>query len=631
MTPSESIDYLIQRLIHWGTHSVSSLAKVQYLSGAACEEAIRRLGVAAQEKSLPFRAISLPLNISDEDFRSQLLRFLDETTEGLVSIRLTSPALTGEAHHALTNLVFLREKIAERPLRQVWWMLPETSNYFVTRMADLDSWFELRLTMDAPPPAQPDDGWFFTQPEIINPADARRRANMLAERARRALAEGEDPTEVAVHLVEPALQILESALLYSEAVLLQRELGAASRPSLPNSSLIHQFDSLSLEASRLRREGRILEARDLQLRILEQAESYLTHDHPLVLKYQNNLAQTLEELGDYRGAVARLRYVLENQRKAFGDQSPILARTESNLAEVLGASGQLEEALAVATKAVATLSHTNRPPERWHGSAWNNYGIVLLQLHRPAEAVGALQRALAIDESLHPPEPEAVAAVLLNLSGCYSELGDWETALDLSARALKLARERKNPGLIVRVLVSHGNLLSARAELGQAEDILREALSVAESAYEADNVLVARAAAALGRTLLETGDRPSARTLAQRAFYIDSSAALPLPAHLAEDLQLLGRVALADGDFARAGHHLRESLDLDRPGSASAAMTRFRLAQVLEKQGDHSAALREAANALDSLRITRGPAHPRTREVEAYFHQLQSAVHTAQN
>jgi predicted O-linked N-acetylglucosamine transferase (SPINDLY family) len=92
---------------------------------------------------------------------------------------------------------------------------------------------------------------------------------------------------------------------------------------------------------------------------------------------------------------------------------------------------------------------------------WNLHGVMLRQLRRPAEALAALDRALALQAG-HPGAQSNRAGVVLDLARTFDAAGDPEAAL--AALDEGLARDPENLGLLeAKALILRGTEDLARA------------------------------------------------------------------------------------------------------------------------------------------------------------------------
>jgi choline-sulfatase len=177
--------------------------------------------------------------------------------------------------------------------------------------------------------------------------------------------------------------------------------------------------------------------------------------------------------GDLERAIPRL------ERAARGD--PLAAETRSALAEALTLAGRDQEAIAL-----WTLIVSQQP--RW-AAAWGNLGTSLGRAGRAADAVRALERALALE----PADP----ARLARLAFARHAAGDLEGAIrDLRLLAERLGAERfPHRAALGLLLLRAGRTPEARRWL---------------AASRAEEAEYPEARLALARLLAAGGDREAA-------------------------------------------------------------------------------------------------------------------------
>ncbi len=152
----------------------------------------------------------------------------------------------------------------------------------------------------------------------------------------------------------------------------------------------------------------------------------LVDEHPQEPLYRQRLLTLLEHAGRVDEALTLYRQALDGQ--------PECTDTRYNLARLLNRAGRAEEALA---EYRACLAQGIGRPEEVH----SNIGIILGDLHRPAEARAAFEAALACNPA-HLP-------ALFNLALLEEEEGAWPAARALYERIL--AREPAHPGALTHL------------------------------------------------------------------------------------------------------------------------------------------------------------------------------------
>lgn len=164
----------------------------------------------------------------------------------------------------------------------------------------------------------------------------------------------------------------------------------------------------------------------------------------------------------------------------FGAIDPKTRNAFVAAADYLQNRGAPTDALYYRERAVA-LSEVGLGPNHVNTAIQrNNLGWLLGQLHRPAEAIGHYERALASLEVTG--NEEAVAQILSNQGLAYDALRDFERAEACAQQALLLRRPLQKPRLIAESL---NNLALIEHHAGRAGDARRH-YEEARRMYEDD-------------------------------------------------------------------------------------------------------------------------------------------------
>lgn len=213
---------------------------------------------------------------------------------------------------------------------------------------------------------------------------------------------------------------------------------------------------------------------------LEQAAECFRQAYELLpngensLAWLGNLAQTLAEMGDLRGAMPRFEQALKLaiEREDFKAQSRCLAGEGLAYLE----EGDTDKTLRCLNEALELSRRTN---DRRAESCWlGNLGNVYLKLGRIVEAKNLCSEALEIARA--QGDGRSVAAHLDSMGDCFSQNGEHQQALDHYKLALAEAMKVCDR-LGERVYrANHGKALM---ELGRSDEALQE-LSAAASLFE---------------------------------------------------------------------------------------------------------------------------------------------------
>ena len=241
--------------------------------------------------------------------------------------------------------------------------------------------------------------------------------------------------------------------------------------------------------------------------ILEDCAAEYSDDDSLLLWCQAQERQAgLERLaGDFTGAAARLRGVLDRASAVLGEAS-----------------------LAVV-------------------SAANALGIVYKYASDPDAATAAYERAAAALAGLADPDPLLEAGLLHNLGGLAHSRGDPGTGIPLAERGVTLRTEALGPGHpdVARDLNALGALYQLAGRSAEAEGSYTRALEVFEDVYGPGHFEVAMTLANLAVLRGDEGDAAQAESLGRRCLEIFTAALGPNDAEVG--LTLLNLAAAVAG------------------------------------------------------------------------------------
>jgi len=252
---------------------------------------------------------------------------------------------------------------------------------------------------------------------------------------------------------------------------------------------------------------------------LDLIRSHFGDDHPETASVMNTLAMSLEELGD-KEAAYDLYYRIINIRRDQPDQGSNLAVNLNNLAILLQEDGELEEADALFSEAVALVEDIYGFEHPFMAYTLNGYSGVHQDRGDFDRAAEDLQNALQIGRAVFPENHPFNAVVLHNLGSLFEDMEEYTEAATYFEDGLTLRRQNlpENHPDIATSLFSLGNTLIFLEKPSNAEPILREALQIRQSIYEDEDWRVALVKSGIGRALLH-----------QQKF--DAAAQYILPAH----------------------------------------------------------------------------------------------------
>jgi tetratricopeptide (TPR) repeat protein len=222
---------------------------------------------------------------------------------------------------------------------------------------------------------------------------------------------------------------------------------------------------------------------------LALATGALGEDHPVTAAYQTNLALTLLAAGQFDRAgllLRRAQFVVESHQTSPGSE---LAVIYAELSAVASGEGRMPQAEDYAQRAISILNVQQRPNPRAVAIAQITLGGIYLRSHDTATAEQVLPQAVQIQRET-AVNPNTLAASVQLLAELRAQQRNWHTAEALDREALALyqttAQYEKdgntNPAVAPLLLaladvLKHegGSKQEVRALESQARTILRSA------------------------------------------------------------------------------------------------------------------------------------------------------------
>jgi tRNA A-37 threonylcarbamoyl transferase component Bud32 len=349
-------------------------------------------------------------------------------------------------------------------------------------------------------------------------------------------------------------------------------------------------------------------------------------DHVESAETLHELGLVLEDLQRYGEAEAAYRRSVALLGRLFGPDSVNVALVERDLAGLLDRQGKPAEAKPLFERSIAGQRAAFGPHDRRLADTLYSYAILLMGEEQTAAADKALAEALAI----YGPGDFDSGYCLRYLGVSAAKQERYADAADLFARAAATFRLRGDGNQERwRALA---NLGWAHLRLGrpaEARGELETAVTTLAKVVGSENYVLIIPLEELGEAQTAAGDAPAAvstlrrvRALAEKVFGRRSNR------EVAVSDVLLARALLArgkDGDRREARRNLDEGLEtLARlhPNGAWYAESLLDSGRLALAEGDRARARRDLAAAEPLLAARKGPAHSQTREA----HRLLSSA-----
>jgi tetratricopeptide (TPR) repeat protein len=478
---SGSIADITQRLLIWGQRQGMGLVWVEFSSEFARQAVLQRLQAELSQRQIPFQDLVLPTYQPPVALADGLLEQLAQCPAGVVSISGLATAFGPRVPLAegLLALNLRRERLAQRPLRQIWWMTPLFLQAALHAMPDLMSWFGLRLhlteTIKVEQPGEP------LSESAVNIDDAKRRAFRLIQRLEQAQQAGAGSEALLTLYLLPALEALAEAGAQKDL----RNLTSRFEGYL---GTLKMSESLEISTSLDRlgqlyyRQGRYLEAEPLYQKALRLRQHLLDPEHSAVASSLNNLALLHESQGRYAEAEPLLERALSILEQQLGQTHPHVARSLNNLAKLYKSQGRYAEAEPLYERARSILEQQLGPTHPHVATSLNNLALLYESQGRYAEAEPLLERSLSIHEQQLGLEHPDVARSLNNLALLYESQGRYAEAEPLYERALSIREQQLGPTHphVATSLNNLAGLYESQGRYAEAELLLERALSILE-------------------------------------------------------------------------------------------------------------------------------------------------------
>jgi serine/threonine-protein kinase len=316
---------------------------------------------------------------------------------------------------------------------------------------------------------------------------------------------------------------------------------------------------------------------------------------------------------EYEPAERLLRQALAIQQRSFGSADTVVARTQDNLAQVLRASGRLEEALARAQEALAT----RRAILGRHADvaqSLNNTAVIQRQLGGLDAAESMLREALSTYTALGRDDDRDVLSTVNNLGMVLRAHGRRDEAADMFAdlAARQEARYGRTHPLTITSVNNLGAVLTELGRIGEAEAMFRDVLERYAERGEPDHLNAVTARANLADLMNRSGRSAEAEALQRevlatfRTVFGDANPSTAIAMHnLASTLSSAGRPAEAEALYRRSLEILRASLPSDHPNVAIVSAGLGRALALQDRCAEAEPALRAAIRTMNGNAATR--------------------------
>jgi tetratricopeptide (TPR) repeat protein len=474
-----SISDISARLLLWAQRSEQGLARVEFSSEFSRQQVVNYLEGELSSQQIPFIEIQLPTYQEPMVIVDYLLAELDKQPAGVVSIHGFSTAFRSgiPLQDAMLALNLNRERFAEHPLRQIWWMTPAFYDAAQFAMPDLMSWFSPRLRLTEAVAVEP-QGLTMTE-STANIDEAYQRAKYLIQRFEQGQAAGASAEELLKFNLLPALEALVEVNAQKELHDLTSQFeGFLSNLQAPDSP------ELATSLDRLGRlyqaQGRYGEAEPLLQKALKLRCHLLDKEHSDVAISLNNLARLYESQGRYSEAEPLYLRSFAIHEQQLGGNHPSVATSLNNLASLYEFQGRYAEAESLYLRSLKIREQQLGENHPDVATSLNNLASLYKSQGRYTEAEPLYLRSLSINEQQLGENHPSVATSLNNLASLYESQGCYTEAEPLLVRSLNINKQllgENHPNVAIS-LNNLASLYKSQGRYTEAEPLYLKGLMI---------------------------------------------------------------------------------------------------------------------------------------------------------
>jgi len=371
--------------------------------------------------------------------------------------------------------------------------------------------------------------------------------------------------------------------------------------------------SLRSMAMLLEARGQLQEAEGMLRDSLAMCRRLSPGDHPDIAECLDRLGWLLLHCERLAEAEPMLRDSLAMRQRLFRGDHPDVAEARRSLGSLLSFRGDLENAEPLLRDALAMQQRLFRGDHLDVAGSLRDLGALLQSRGRVEEAELMLRDSLAMTQRLVGGDHPQVASVLHQLGILFDGRGALEEAESFARQTLAMC-QRFFPQDSVRVATCFRNLamtLDRRGKPAEAEPLVREALARIRRCPEGGRATLAACLVSLARMLQDRGDETAAEPLFREAMVLWAEGVRSSqPDEPAVSRQRLAVILEHQGRYAEAEELLRVALaDLERlcgeEHPNNTMRCRLTLVSVLRKQ--HKV---EEAESLAQKQLTLQLRHP---------------------
>ena len=301
-----------------------------------------------------------------------------------------------------------------------------------------------------------------------------------------------------------------------------------------------------------RRRGDYAMALAHQRSALERAAA--TDDRRIAVNARREIAETLQDSGDFAKAEDALRAALKEDENTFGAASAEVGGDLHDLALLFDEVNRYDESEAAYRKSITIARALHGDVHTSVASLLNDFGLMMHSKGDQVTAERLERESLAIHTRLEGPDHPQTLETENNLATILDDEGKFDETITTYRHLLETRRRILGPNH-PQVAVSLNNLARAEhahADFDAAEGHLRDAVAVWSASKGPDHPDTARGLRNLAAVLRANERFAEAEAAAQRALAIDRLHYPEASEQIAASLNALGRVQRLEGKYAAA-------------------------------------------------------------------------------
>ncbi len=356
---------------------------------------------------------------------------------------------------------------------------------------------------------------------------------------------------------------------------------------------------------------------------LETRQRVLAPGDPVIARSQSNMAQVMGLQANFEAAEALYQEALQSLRSNLDMDQGELANTLYGLADLYSLMGNFERAEEVLRETITIQEGVARQSELGESlelaRSLDQLGMVLTSSARYEEAEPLLREALAMRRRILPADVHPdIDDSLNNLAIFLYQLGDYEESERLFRESLAINLQLLGPEH-PDLAIFQNNLAFVLHDMGDyeaAETYYRQALAIRQSSLGEDHPQVARLLNNLAFVFYDQGDLGAAMEYSERAVTTYRAAFEGDHPDTAYALQNLASWMLETGNTDDSAALLQEALAMNErilpPEHPDIAITQSGMALLLLETGQPQAAREMAQTARVTLEASYGEEHWRS-------------------